>query len=98
MKTIKNLSIGILKDLKKEILLLIKKEKTLTIDFSYLEEIDFSGLQFLVSLVKECESKKISLNFIGSLTEEAKKIILLSGLSHYACETWDCVLNHLKEV
>lgn len=98
MKKIKKLSIEALKDLKKELVPLIKKEKPLTLDFSNLEGLDFSGLQFLVALVKDCERKKITLDFVGDLAEDAKKIVIFSGLSNYSCETWDCVLKHLKEV
>jgi len=75
------LTIYEIENLHKKIVKEIAKAKTsFTLNFENVEKIDLSTLQLLLSLKKECESKKIKLKLINTDARQIKKMIKMYNL------------------
>lgn len=70
----------------------------LVINFDDCSELDLSGLQLLVSIIRESKQKKKKVRFIGNLKKELSQFLFLSGVCEVGCLTGEELQKNLKAV
>lgn len=98
MTDLSALSIEYATNVRRDLVDLLTGQDPISIDFSGIETLDLSGLQLLVSLLREAEKKKKAIHFFGDLSESVRHFVTLSGVADCECQTGEQLENALKAV
>jgi len=96
MRLCENMDIGSASACRKELLECVDRDDDLVIDMTGVETIDFCGLQLLLSLVRECDSRAVAIRFEGALRPLVQSRLNQSGFVADSCPDGESLLAQLR--